>query len=70
MAATWRDPVQPGETPNRPDLLILGPKASSGVSGPWRIEMPGGGEIGPAGAVRPGLETGRYSTLLPEAGQV
>ncbi len=56
MAATWRDPVKPGETPNRPDLLIPGPKASSGFSGSRRIETPGGGEIGAAGAVRPGLE--------------
>jgi len=25
LAATWRGPVKPGETPNRPDLLIPGP---------------------------------------------
>ncbi len=61
--------MKPGETPNRPDLLIPGPKASSGVAGRRRIEMPGGGEIGAAGAVLADLETGRKLTL-PDAGQV
>ncbi len=40
-----------------------GPVASSGVTGRWRIESPGGRGIGVSGAIRPGLETRRKTHL-------